>query len=253
MPEPVSLLAHLRGEGYHPRSSKHGDAMVRAIVEDLMAYCPKIAEHVAAGRLVYNVGHKLRIGMDSWNTDLAIGTAPPSGVLGAVPTLAGMPRAVPVHVRIAVEAKAVMTKHAGARRNRKRDLEAHHDHVHRYRTETVAAGLTIVNASSSFYSPVPPEGMRYHRQPRDAEGVVDVMRGVTRSVSIGRAGMVPWAYCLSRWTMSSGLRRGTSSSRPLRSRAIRSTGTHSSPTSAPHTTFVIRRSPVACSPREICA
>jgi hypothetical protein len=189
MPEPVSLLAHLRGEGYHPRSSKHGDAMVRAIVEDLMAYCPKIAEHVAAGRLVYNVGHKLRIGMDSWNTDLAIGTAPPSGVLGAVPTLAGMPRAVPVHVRIAVEAKAVMTKHAGARRNRKRDLEAHHDHVHRYRTETVAAGLTIVNASSSFYSPVPPEGMRYHRQPRDAEGVVDVMRGVTRSVGIGRPGM----------------------------------------------------------------
>ncbi len=80
MVEPVSLLAHLRGEGYHSRSSKHGDAMVRAIVEDLMAFCPKIAAHVASDQLVYSVKHKLIIGTDSWNTDLAIGTAPQSGI-----------------------------------------------------------------------------------------------------------------------------------------------------------------------------
>ncbi len=96
---------------------------------------------------------------------------------------------VPVHVRIAVEAKAVMTKHSGARRNRKRDLEAHHDHVHRYRQECVAAGVTIVNAAREFNSPVPPEGMRRHVQPRDAEGVIDVMRGVTRSTGLGKPGL----------------------------------------------------------------
>lgn len=188
MPEPISLLAHLRGMGYHSRSDKHGDAMVRAIVEDLMANCQKIAEHVAAGQLVYTVKHRLIIGSDSWNTDLAIGTAPP-GDHSRAAELAGMPLVTPVHVRIAVEAKAVMTKHSGARRNRKRDLEAHHDHVHRYRPETVAAGLTIVNAAKEFYSPVPPAGVRHHIQPRDAHGVVEVMRGVTRASAVGKPGL----------------------------------------------------------------
>ena len=190
MPEPISLLAHLRGEGYNSRSSKHGDAMVRAIVEDLMVHCPKIAAHVAAGQLVYTTKYTMRIGSDSWNTDLAIGSAPPGGVGASTLTLAGMPMATPVHVRIAVEAKAVMTKHSGARRNRQRDLGSHHDYVHRYRQETVAAGLTIVNAATNFFSSVPPEGVRQHVQPRDAEGVVSVMREVTRfPVSESRVSM----------------------------------------------------------------
>lgn len=180
MPEPASLLNHLRTLGYHPRSSKHGDAMVQAVVEDLVAHCPRIASDVASGQLVYRINHVLQVGSDSWKTDLAIGTPPHSGIPVGANAIAGMPEAAPVHVRIAVEAKAVMTKHSGARRNRKRDLEAHHDHVHRYRQEAIAAGLTMVNASRTFYSPVPPEGVREH--PLDAAlGVINVMRGVTRS------------------------------------------------------------------------
>jgi hypothetical protein len=81
-----------------------------------------------------------------------------------------------------------MTKHSGARRNRKRDLEAHHDHVHRYRQEAIAAGLTMVNASRTFYSPVPPQGVRDH--PLDAAlGVINVMRGVTISTGPGTTGL----------------------------------------------------------------
>ncbi len=189
MPEPTSLLKHLVDLGYNSRSSKHGDAMVYAIVEDLMKHCPRIAAHAAADEIVYSVKHTLTIGTDTWNTDLAIGTASPSGVPSTAFRLAGMAQMTPVHVRIAVEAKAVMTKHSGARRNRKRDLEAHHDHVHRYRQETVAAGLTVVNASTSFYSHVPPAGTRSHVQPRDAEGVIGVMRGLTRSSGLGRPGL----------------------------------------------------------------
>jgi hypothetical protein len=188
MPEPVSLLNHLRTLGYHPRSSKHGDAMVQAVVEDLVVHCPRIASDAASGQLVYRINHVLQIGTDSWKTDLAIGTPPHSGIPAAANRIAGMPEATPVHVRIAVEAKAVMTKHSGARRNRKRDLEAHHDHVHRYRHGTIAAGLTMVNASRTFYSPVPPEGVREHGSDA-ALGVINVMRGVTQSAGPDIAGL----------------------------------------------------------------
>jgi len=153
-----------------------------------MIHCPRIASHAASGQLVYRINYKLQIGNDSWNTDLAIGTPPHSGIPPNANRIAGMPEATPVHVRIAVEAKAVMTKHSGARRNRKRDLEAHHDHVHRYRRETVAAGLTMVNAARTFYSPVPPPGVRDHG-PNAAQGVINVMRGVTRSSGLGTPGL----------------------------------------------------------------
>jgi hypothetical protein len=162
--------------------------MVQAVVEDLVVHCPRIASDAASGQLVYRINHVLQIGTDSWKTDLAIGTPPHSGIPAAANRIAGMPEATPVHVRIAVEAKAVMTKHSGARRNRKRDLEAHHDHVHRYRHGTIAAGLTMVNASRTFYSPVPPEGVREHGSDA-ALGVINVMRGVTQSAGPDIAGL----------------------------------------------------------------
>ena len=70
------------------------------------------------------------VGSDEWKTDLAIGTAPPDGVAPTSARIAGVAETVPTTVRLAVEAKSVMTKHTGARKNRKRDLEAHHQHVH---------------------------------------------------------------------------------------------------------------------------
>lgn len=119
-----------------------------------MARCEKIASDAAAGRLVYRVNHHLIIGSDEWRTDLAIGTAPPGDLAGNPTALAGIREAPPTTVRIAVEAKAVMTRHTGARKNRKRDLEAHHQHVHNYSTKAIAAGLTVVNASTIFKSPL---------------------------------------------------------------------------------------------------
>jgi hypothetical protein len=93
-----------------------------------------------------------------------------------------MLRATPAWTRIAVEAKAVMTKHMGARKNRKRDLEAHHQHVHEYDKNAVAASITLVNAAPNFYSPVPPPGLREHKDPlRLARMVVDEVENVTMS------------------------------------------------------------------------
>ncbi len=185
---PVSFLAHLRAEGYHPRSDKHSKALARAIVEDLVGRCNKIASDAASNRIVFRVNHQLLVGSDEWKTDLAIGTAPANGIPKGAPRVAGVAEAIPTTVRIAVEAKSVMTKHTGARKNRKRDLEPHHQHVHNYSRNAIAAGITLVNSAVIFRSPLC-DDVSIHRQPEDAKGVIDLMRDVRMSPGPGDPGI----------------------------------------------------------------
>lgn len=159
---PSSFLAHFQREGYHSRSDKHSKALSEAIVEHLMAYCPAISEEALAGRLVFQHNHDLTYGHATWNTDLAIGPPPPGPLPMSTREVAGMIRATPATVRIAVEAKAVMTEHRKAIKNRKRDLEAHHAHVHDYDPSTIAAGIMAINASPTFQSPLR-MGLTEHR------------------------------------------------------------------------------------------
>jgi hypothetical protein len=63
-----------------------------------------------------------------------------------------------------VELKAVMTEHRKAVKNRKRDLEAHHEHVHNYNNQTIAGGVLIINAAATFRSPLRDE-VTTHRNP----------------------------------------------------------------------------------------
>lgn len=41
-------------------------------------------------------------------------------------------------------------------KNRKRDLEAHHEHVHHYDPQAIAAGAFVVNQAHQFRSPLRP-------------------------------------------------------------------------------------------------
>jgi len=45
-----------------------------------------------------------------------------------------------------------MTRHHNNAKNRKRDLEAHHEHVHRYDKRTIAGGVFVVNGAIQFQS-----------------------------------------------------------------------------------------------------
>jgi hypothetical protein len=151
---PASFLAHLQQRGYHSRSDKHSKALGEAVVEALMAECPALADAARAGRVVFQHNHNVTYAHSTWNTDLAIGPPPPGLDLGPRPAVAGMKQATPATVRIAVEAKAVMTEHRKAIKNRKRDLEAHHQHVHDYDPSAIAAGIVALNASTTFQSPL---------------------------------------------------------------------------------------------------
>lgn len=166
MPLPSSFLAHLRAAPYHPRSPKQGDALAEAIVLDLIAACKALAAAASAGEVVWKRNFNLIYGSSQWKSDLVIG-APP---YGTSPPKDGEPilEVPPSSVQIAIEIKGVMTEHRKAIKNRKRDLESHHAHVHNYNTSTIAGGVLVLNIAERFKSPLREVGdITVHRNPGD--------------------------------------------------------------------------------------
>lgn len=185
MPLPSLFLAHLRAAPYHPRSDKHSNALAEAIVTDLLASCKPLAERAASGEVVWDTNFDLSYGTATWNTDLVIGEPPP----GTTPP-EGEPirKAPPSSVHMATEIKGVMTEHRKAVKNRKRDLESHHTHVHNYNAGTIAGGVLVVNIAERFKSPLrAADDITEHKNPKAlVEHCVDQARAI--SVAGGQAG-----------------------------------------------------------------
>ena len=167
MPAPDRFVGHLQRRGYHPRSNRHGNALCQFVLEDLLDCCPLIAEHAAKSQLVYELNRKILVGTSDWNVDLILGP-PPAGLARAEPT-ARVQRSQPATIRIAIEAKTIMTEHGKARRNRQRDLDSFHQFVHRYDSNAIAASLTVVNIAPRFRSPLRPE-ISAHRKVTELVG-----------------------------------------------------------------------------------
>jgi hypothetical protein len=179
MPLPNSFLAHLRGAPYHPRSDKHSNALAEAIVIDLLAVCPAMAARAASGGLVWDTNFDLTYGTATWNTDLAIGDPP----VGAPPPEDGpIGKTAPSSVHIAIEIKGVMTEHRKAVKNRKRDLESHHQHVHHYNNNAIAGGMLVLNIADQFRSPLRREDdVTEHRSPKK---LVEHCMNEARAISV---------------------------------------------------------------------
>ena len=186
-PAPNGFLEHLRSSGYHPRSNEHSNSLAASIVADLVTHCPAIRERVAAGRIVYDLNFTIHAGTSDWNVDLVLGEPP----MGSSPPAPGqlIVRTRPSTVEIAIEIKSVMTEHHKAVKNRKRDLEAHHDHVHRYSQRAIAGGVLVINGSNTFRSPLRSERTT-HRNPDDlVRHCLDQLRAVTVRHSVDGAGL----------------------------------------------------------------
>ena len=181
MPLPRVFVEHLRTEGYNPRSNKHSNALSEAIVADLIENCPRLAEQAAAGRLVYSLNFDLIYGQSQWNVDLVLGTPPPGT---APPENSPIRRSDPATVHVAVELKSVMTEHRKAVKNRKRDFEAPHDHVHRYAAAAIAGAAMVVNAAPTFKSPLRSDVTLHKDPPGLVEHCVREMRNI--SVRVGQ-------------------------------------------------------------------
>ncbi|MBC7834771.1 MAG: hypothetical protein H7Y88_06680 [Phycisphaerales bacterium] len=171
MGAPEALIEHFRACGYHPRSDKHSNCLAEAIVADLRRHCPRIREKLDAGSLVYDLNFTILAGQAEWNVDLVFG--PPA--LSASPAT---PRQAPSRIEVAVEIKAVMTEHRKAAKNRKRDLEAHHEHVHNYDNLAIAGGVLLINAAPTFRSPLRPAPTEHKNPLRLVEHCVEELRRV---------------------------------------------------------------------------
>jgi hypothetical protein len=134
-----------------------------------------MAARAMAGQLVYDLNFDLVYGTAQWNVDLVIGAPPP----GTSPPLDGVVRkASPSTVQVALEIKSVMTEHRKAVKNRKRDFEAHHEHVHNYSQQTVAAGLMVINAAAQFSSPLRADVTNHTNVLERVRHCLDEMRNV---------------------------------------------------------------------------
>lgn len=175
-PNPKPFLDHLREFGYHPRSDRHSNALAEQIALDLAHHCPRIGDKAANGELVFDLNFTLQAGTADWNVDLVLGPPALGGRLDPAP--AQIRRSTPSSVEIAVEIKSVMTEHRKAVKNRKRDLEAHHEHVHNYSKQAIAGGVFVINASETFKSPLRLD-VTHHRDPRRlVEHCVSELRSV---------------------------------------------------------------------------
>jgi hypothetical protein len=179
MPLPSTFLTHLRSGPYHPRSDKHSNALAEAIVIDLLATCEPLAEQAAAGMVVWDTNFDLTYGTATWNTDLVLGAPPPGS---GPPKDEPIRKTPPSSVHIAIEIKGVMTEHRKAVKNRKRDLESHHVHVHTYDPKTIAGGLLVLNIAERFKSPLRAEDdITAHREP---PALVGHCMGEARAISV---------------------------------------------------------------------
>jgi len=161
-----------------------------AVVGALMAHCPQIATEAKAGELVFQHNHDVLVGHETWNTDLAIGLPASGEVISKAGAVHGMNRATPTTVRIAIEAKSVMTEHRKAVKNRKRDLEAHHAHVHDYDPAAIAGGIVVLNASNRFQSPLRSDKLTTHTKPLElVKHCVSVLSSLTMTSGSSHAGL----------------------------------------------------------------
>jgi hypothetical protein len=155
------------------------------VLRDLLESCPRVAEHARDGRLVCDFNRKIIVGNSEWNTDLVLGP-PPTRIADPVPA-DGIHKSAPATIRIAIEAKTIMTEHGKARRNRQRDLDSFHQFVHRYDPDTIAAALTVVNLAERFKSPLRAEVSTH----RNIEGLVRETMGLLRALPTRTAAGAP--------------------------------------------------------------
>jgi hypothetical protein len=179
MPLPQAFLEHLRLEGYHPRSNKHSNSLAISIARDLAANCPLLRERALSGEVVYEINFDLHVRTAAWNVDLVIGHAAERDPPIAQPISRGRP----VSVQIAIEIKSLMTEHRKQAKNRKRDLEAHHEHVHHYDPQAIAGGVFVVNQAHSFKSPLKSERTIHALDRRGAVALVEHCLSEMRNIS----------------------------------------------------------------------
>jgi hypothetical protein len=185
---------------YHSRSDNHSKVTSWAILFDLMRHCSLLCEHVRAGQVAYGINHPMTDfqSQKRKNLDLVLCKPRESGVrktklrfaeyafnegfqldavaLSELNRLPELPTAPVGDVLAAFEAKACMTAHQKAVPRFYDELTSAWRCINGSAQRGIAVGIAMVNAASSFVSPIRNPGdaghkalvVTEHRQPNDA-------------------------------------------------------------------------------------
>lgn len=205
---------------YQSRSDHHSKVACWGILFDLLRTSALFREHVAKSSVVFGVNHEMRDFKNNRKKDLDLVIARPrAGVkksdarvfsdlaesykIDITPeeraSLAALP---PLHegpvgtVQIALEAKACMTAHVKALPRLYDELNSSQQTIHGAADEAVAVGFVMVNAATSFLSPVKNRfdlrrkkpDVSVHSQPGVTERVVEKIREMDRRSKTGDSG-----------------------------------------------------------------
>ena len=184
----AEFAEYLAANQYHPRSSKHGDALCKFLLADLLATCEPFSRAAEREAIIYRANYTIDPDSpDRWNADLVIGppSQPPEPNAERVGHIAeGFPSAI----WMAIDAKTIMTEHGKARRNRQRDLNSFQDILHRKDTRTIVGGLLVVNIAERFRTPLARRaaGVTTHRHVvRLVTEIMELMAGLPRAPATG--------------------------------------------------------------------
>jgi hypothetical protein len=206
---------------YHSRSDRHSKIACWGILFDLMLASRTLTEHFQAGRASFGINHEMRdfrTGRKK-NLDLVICTpgTPRDGAShqamfrGLVKSygidldgeqgqmLAQLPdikQSEVGEVHVALEAKACMTEHRKARPRLYDELSSSHQTIHGSAANAIAAGFVMVNVSDEFISTDRnkwslkdhPPHVTKHKQPADAQAVLEKIREIPRRTTTQEAG-----------------------------------------------------------------
>ena len=181
MPAVLAETLSLSPGQYHPRSDRHSVIKCLGLLFDLLELRPDLAQAIQEGRLTVGINTPV----NGKALDLALGTPAIWNHQRPPRSLGDLAQAVGLDVNpfqnllegrikmplLAVEAKAIMTDHAGALPRLTDELERFR---HRFGPETKAVGLVLVNVAQTFQSPLR-NTQTHHRQPNDALKVVQAM------------------------------------------------------------------------------
>jgi len=183
---PVEITRFLTAHMYHPRSSSHGDAMCSYLLRDLYNNCPALKAMADNGSLVYQTNYTINKDTPSrWTIDLVLGRATNES-LSATTTVA---KADPSEIWIAIDAKAIMTEHGKARRNRQRDLNSMADILHRMSPTPIIGAYLIMNMASQFRSPLRDEVTKHKNIEQLVAGTIPLFDDILKNEETGRPGL----------------------------------------------------------------
>jgi hypothetical protein len=196
---------------YHSRSDRHSKIACWVIAFDLLQRSELLRDHVSSGKVVIGVNHTLRDFQTQRKKDLDLVIAEPgdeptrnrrtfaamaeqwglqldASERATLESLPPMTEGPVGSVLVALEAKAAMTAHVRALPRLHDELDSSHSTTHGNSERALAVGFVMINASISFISSdmnkfdlsqVSPN-VNFHRQPEDAQRVIDKVAEIRR-------------------------------------------------------------------------